>query len=65
MRKDQFSSGSPGTLTTITETETDRLTGRVLDVTSPAYIPGPLPEPWISMNPFNACLRKQPTCSEP
>jgi len=44
VRKDQFSSGAPGTLTTIMITETDRLTGRVLDVTSPAYIPGPLPE---------------------
>jgi Fic family protein len=44
MRRDQFTPQSPGTLTDITVTESDRFTGRLTDVTSPAFLPGPLPE---------------------
>jgi Fic family protein len=44
MRADQFTSDSPGSLVKITVTEVDRLTGRSTDVTSPAFLPGPLPE---------------------
>ena len=44
MRADDYSAGSPGRLVTITVSEVDRISGRSREVSSPSFIPGPLPE---------------------
>lgn len=44
MRRDQFTGDSPGRFSTITVIEPDRISGRLTDDRSIAFVPGPLPE---------------------
>ena len=44
VRRDQFTPGSSGRLTTITVIESDRISGGSTSVASLAFVPGPLPE---------------------